>query len=97
MELVPVMFNLERKSILPILTVTAMCKYSHGVDRFLIGKVVKLIELAQNQLEGKLMKLMGHEHEVKPKEGMIAVRFYLIFRNDDEFDQAITRIRKELG
>ncbi len=97
MELVPVIFNFERKSLLPILTVTGMCKHVPMADKILLRKAIQIIELSQNKFKGKIMELMGHEHEVQPKEGMVAIRFYIIFKNDEEFDQAFTEIQKELG
>jgi len=97
MEIVPAIFKMERNSMLPILTVTGMCNNSHMADRMLISKAIQIIELAQNQLKGKLMELMGHENDIVLKEGMIAIRFYIIFKNDEEFDQAIARLQKGLG
>ena len=97
MEIVPVMFKLERKSLLPILTITGMCKNLPMIDRVLIGHAVRIIELSQSQLKGKLIELMGHEHEIDIKEGMSAVRFYILFKTDEELYEAITVLQKELG
>lgn len=97
MELVPIMFKLERNSMLPILTITEMCKNLPMADRILLGKAIEIIELSQNQFEGKVTELMGHENDIVLQEGMVAVRFYILFKNDEEFEKAITRIRKELG
>ena len=97
MELVPVMFKLERKSILPILTVTGICKNVPGSKIILLNQAVKIINLSQKELKGKLTELMGHENDIGIQEGMIAVRFYIIFRNDEELNQAITRLQKGLG
>ena len=97
MELVPVIFKLERKSLLPILTVTGMCKNMLGIDGFLLGKAVEIINLSQNQLKGKLLELMGHEDDICIQDGMAAVRFYILFESDEQCKQAITRIRKVLG
>ena len=97
MEIVPATFEFERKSLLPILTVTGKCRNLPMMDSMLLMEAVKIIERVQNQLKGKLLELMGHEHEVQPGEGMIAVRFYIIFKNEEEFDQAMARLRKGLG
>jgi len=97
MGLVPVMFKLERKSMLPILTVTGTCRILPMVDSMLIMKAVQMIEFAQNQFKGKLMELMGHEHEVQPENGMMAIRFYIIFPNDAELYKAIASFQKGLG
>lgn len=97
MGLVPAMFKLERKSMLPILTVTGTCRDLPMVHSMLIMKAVQMIEFAQNQFKGKLMELMGHEYEVQPKKGMMAIRFYIIFPNDEELNKAIARLQKGLG
>lgn len=97
MELVPVMFKLERRNLLPILTVTGICNDYHGMKQILLSKAVKMIEFSQTQLKGKVTDLLGHENDINIQEGMIAVRFYILFRNDEELNQAITRIRKEFG
>ena len=98
MEFVPVIFKLERRSMLPILTITGICKNTSVSHSFLLGKAVSIIELSQNEFEGKLINLMGDEEkDVGITEGMIAVRFYIIFKNEQKLELAVTKIRKELG
>lgn len=97
MELVPVTFTLERKSFLPILTVTGKCKNLPMVYNILISRAVQIIEFAQNKLKGKVTELLGQEHEIDIHEGMVAVRFYILFESDEDINQAITRIQKGLG
>jgi len=97
MEFVPVRFILERKSILPILAVTGKCKNVLGVKESLLGKTVEIIEFVQNHLNGKAIKLLGHEDDIGLKEGMIAVRFYLLFETDEQLAKAMKAIPKELG
>ena len=82
---IPISFKLERKSILPILTVTGVSKPISGVERFMISKSVEMIEKAQ-KFKGKPMELNGNEDLSDLPKGMVTVRFYLIFKNEDKLE-----------
>lgn len=82
---IPISFKLERKSILPILTVTGVSPPIPGVERFMLAKSVEMIEKSQ-RFQGKVMQLNGNENMSDLPKGMLTVRFYLIFKNEDELE-----------
>ena len=97
MEFIPVAFNLGRNSLLPILIVTGITKNVPGMEAFLIRKALEFIEVCEKKFEGKLIELRGHEHDINISEGQLAVRFYILFKTDEDFWKAASGIKKELG
>lgn len=97
MEFVPVLFKFERHSMLPVLTVTGIAQNVQEIDKILLGNAVELIEMIEQKFEVKFLQPPEDENEADISEGMAAVRFYLLFKDEEEFDKAISSLQEELG
>lgn len=93
---IPISFKLERRSILPILTVTGVSENVPEIESFLLAKSVEIIEKAQ-QFKGRVMETNCNKNMSDVPKGMIAVRFYIIFKNEAELETGIEGIKRELG
>lgn len=93
---IPIAFTLERKSILPIVTVTGVSKPIPEIDRIMLSKAVEMIEKAE-KFNGRVMESNGDENMSDVPKGMVAVRFYLIFKNEAELEAGLAGMRRELG
>ena len=96
MGIMPVRFEVVRNSVLPILRVTGVIKNIHGVERFLLSKTVEIIEVFE-KYKGKLMESNSMDDMSNIEKDMIAVRFYIIFKDEKDLTAAISGITKALG
>ena len=81
---IPITFKLERESTMPILTVTGISPIP-GVERFMLAICVEMIEEAA-KFKGKVMLLKNIEDMTEFPKGLIAVRFYLIFKSEHRLE-----------
>ena len=81
----------------PIITVTGVADPLPGIDSFMLSKAVEIIEKAEKH-NGKPVVIAEQEATIKgiPK-GKTAVRFDIIFQNEDEFKKGIAGLQRELG
>lgn len=97
MHNIPAIFKLERKTMLPIITVTGVADPIPGMDILLISKAVEFIDVAL-KYNGAPMLISERENMMKgiPK-GKTAVKFNLIFKNEEEFRKGVEGLQRELG
>ena len=96
MEIQPAAFKFERKGFLPILEVTGMIKAMPGIEGVLITIALQFIDKAE-KYNGKLMGVneMVDMNDI-PKE-MTAVKFYIIFKNEEDYENLTSELQKGLG
>lgn len=94
MGIVPAAFTYERKSLLPILRITGRTRNMPGLESALLMQSLEIIEKLE-KYNGKVTQCMGHEAVENLSSGMIAIRFYIIFPNEEEYARAIQGIEKE--
>ena len=95
MDFMPVTFKIERKNIIPILTITGVIGRVPGAENILLYYAVKIIEKAE-KFNGKVMNLDNTDYKDLP-ENMNSVRFNIIFKNENDFMLAATELQKGLG
>lgn len=96
MDIQPAAFNVERSSFLPILKITGMTKAMPEIERILLSVAIQLIDIAQ-QSHGKLMEISENENMNDIPNGMTAVRFHIIFRNELDLEKATSELQKRMG
>lgn len=96
MHNIPAIFKLERKTMLPIITVTGVADPFPSIDKVLMATALRIIDVAQKY--GRIMEISDNEDITKgiPK-GKTAVRFNIIFRNEEDFMKGVEELKKELG
>lgn len=87
-------FSVERRRFLPILRITGMTEAVPGIERYLLSIAVKYIDIVEKS-NGKIMEIDENMSDI-PKE-KVAVRFHVIFKNENELGNAISELQKELG
>ena len=93
MDIHPAAFSVERRGFLPILRVTGMTTAIPEVERVLLSIAIKFIDIAEKS-NGKLMEISEKENmDDIPKE-MVAVRFHIIFRNEEDLQKATSELQK---
>ena len=97
MELMPVEFKFERRSIIPILRVTGMVNSMPQIqtDRILLHYTLKVISKAE-KFNGKLMEYEKVEDMSDVPKNKDAARIYIIFKNEDDFEKAVSSFQKGL-
>ena len=96
MDIHPAAFSVERRSFLPILRITGMTKAIPGVERVLLSMAIKFIDIAE-KANGKLMEISEKENMDDIPKGMTAVRFHIIFKNEEDLEKATSELQKGLG
>lgn len=96
MDIQPAAFKIERNSFLPILKITGMTKAMPEIERVLLSVAIQFIDIAQ-QSNGKLMEISENENMNDIPNGMTAVRFHIIFRNEEDLEKATSELQKRMG
>lgn len=97
MEFMPAIFKCERISMFPILRVTGMIPQTMPeIEKALLSIAVKIIEIAE-MYEGKIMNITEQDNMNDIPKNCAAVRFSMIFKNEDDFQEAVSSIEKGLG
>ena len=92
-----IVFAFERRYTIPIIIrVTGIAQPVPGIDRGLLGRAVQIIEKA-GQYKANLLEFSEIDNMSDIPKEMAAVRFYLIFECEEDFQSAILGIKKELG
>lgn len=98
MDFIPAAFRFERRTMLPILKVTGTVTPVPGIalEKILLSEAVKIIEKAE-EFNGKTMELNEDEDMNDISEDLVTVRFSIIFKNEDDFQKAISSIKGGWG
>lgn len=94
---IPAIFKLERRSILPVITVTGVADPLPGMDMLLILKAVEFIDVALKYNGAPMLISEREDMMVGIPKGKTAVKFNIIFRNEEEFAKGVEGLQKELG
>ena len=97
MHNIPAIFKLDRKTMFPIITVTGVADPLPGIDKFLMATALRIIDAAK-KYDGVPVGISENENMMEgiPK-GKTAVKFNIIFRNEEEFAKGMEGLQKELG
>ena len=93
----PIIFKFERRTMLPIVTITGVADSIPGIDNFMLAVAVEMIEKAE-KYNGKIVVIAEQETIIgEIPKGKTAVRFNIIFRNEEEFMKGMEGFQRELG
>ena len=93
----PAIFKLERKSMFPIITVTGVADPQPGIDKILMSTALRIIDVAK-KYDGVLVVISENENMMAGiPRGKTAVKFNIIFRNEEEFRKGVEGLQRELG
>lgn len=87
-------FSVERRSFLPILRITGMTKAIPGVEQILLAIAIKYIDIVEKS-NGILFEI--DEKMADIPDGMVAVRFHVKFKTEEDLQNAIVGLQEELG
>jgi hypothetical protein len=81
----------------PIITVTGVADPLPGIDKLLMATALRIIDAAK-KYDGVLVEISENENMMDgiPK-GKTAVRFNIIFKNEEEFRKGVEGLQRELG
>lgn len=96
MSFMPVSFKIERYGLLPVLRITGMISPMPEIERILLYYAIKIIDKAKDY-KGKIMNLEETDNMEDLPKNMTSVRFYIIFKNENDLAEAVLGISKDLG